>query len=114
MSLLGFDAVGLGLLAVVVLGIVFAVDLLLEGLKPDMALERTLTRSKGVAGGVGGMVMVALAFGVEVAMQLPEIVLTLFGVYAIINQIDWQMFLALSIAFYVVAQTVETRVRGWA
>jgi len=111
MTLLGFDPVGLLLLAAVALVAVFAVDLLLER-QPDRAAERTARRFLGVGAGAGSAVVAVLTVGVEVMLQLPEIVLTLLGVWAIVEQVDWDMFLALALIFYLIAQTVEAKIRG--
>lgn len=85
---------------------VFALYLLIER-DAGEASRKTSERAVGVTAGAGSAGVAAATVGVETVAQLPELALTALGIGAIMSGVSWEMFAALAVVVYLVAETLN-------
>lgn len=94
----------LGSGVLVVLGIVFLLRLVYDR-DPEQAAERTAQQSVGIVSGAGASFAAALAVGVDALLQAPELLISILGVGAITQGLQWEMYLAGAVLIWIVAMT---------
>lgn len=92
---------------------VFALYLLVER-DPREASRKTSKRAVGVGVGAGGTAMAAAVVGLQALAQLPEIALTMVGLWAIVTGVSPEVFLAVAVVTYVAAEAISgVRAGNW-
>ncbi len=101
----------LGLLVLSGLVLLFLVYMAVER-DPAEAGRKTAERAGGFTLGAGGAATAAAAVGAEVVLQLPELLITFVGIGAIVGGFSWEVFAAIALTVYVLAEAVNGGPRG--
>lgn len=93
-------------LVVATIVVAWIVDNILER-DPARAAERTAQRGKGLVAGALSMAGAIGFVGVEAILQLPELLLTAWGLIALVRGFSPEAFLAVAFVVWLVAETVN-------
>jgi hypothetical protein len=106
-TLLGGTLQTLGILALTAVVVLFGWEVWTNGFDVDRAVERTSRRVFGVFAGAASAAMTAVVVGVDVALQAPELLITLLGIGSIFAGVSWPMFAATAFVAWAVAEAVN-------
>lgn len=103
-TLLGGLLITLGVLAVTSVFAVFVGYLVVERGDVALAAQKTMRRAGGVLMGAASFAAAALTLGVDVAMQVPELIITVLGIGSILAGVSWPMFGATAFTVWALAE----------
>lgn len=98
----------LGVLVIGSIGLIYLLQLAYDR-DPERAAERTAERSLGIVTGAGASVGAALVVGLDWLLSMPELLLTVTGVGAILSGTEWEIYLAMAVVVWILSMLVERR-----